>query len=110
MWCLCMHFCLDCKCGSEFVSWYATAHTWTSLLKVCEGSVESGGVAVTPTLKDFKHEAALVRVVSWLHMILTSLDCYVWLFSEGLVRPSLLLETEGSDNMSKARYSTLNCM
>jgi hypothetical protein len=102
-----MHCYLDCESGSEFVSWYATSRTWTSLLKVCEGSNESGGIAVTPTLKDFRTEVALVHVVRWLHMILTSLDCYIWLFGEGLVRPSLLLRTEGLDSMNKARYSIL---
>ncbi|XP_021932903.1 DNA-dependent protein kinase catalytic subunit-like isoform X3 [Zootermopsis nevadensis] len=93
----------DCRSGSEFVTWYVTSHTWMSLLKVCEGSVESGGIAVTPTLKDFRNEVALAHVVRWLHMILTSLDCYIWLFGEGLVRPSLLLKTESLGNMSKAR-------
>lgn len=103
--CLCMNSCLDCRSGSEFVTWYVTTHTWMSLLKVCEGSVESGGIAVTPTLKDFRNEVALAHVVRWLHMILTSLDCYIWLFGEGLVRPSLLLKTESLGNMSKARYN-----
>jgi hypothetical protein len=102
-----MYSCLDCKTVSEFVSWYGTSHTWTFLLKVCEGSVESGGIAATPTLKDFRNEVALVHVVRWLHLICTSLDCYMWLFGEGQVRPSLLLGNEAVDSMSKARYSTL---
>jgi len=102
-----MHSCSDCNSGSEFVNWYATTHSWTSLLKVCEGSKESGGIACSPTLKPSRSESALVHVVHWLHMILTSLDCYVWLFGDGLVKPSVLLGTKGLGIISEARYRTL---
>jgi hypothetical protein len=91
------------------VSWYAAAHSWTSLIRICEGSKESGGITLTPTLKHLKNEMALVYVVRWLHMVLTSIDCYVWLFNEELVRPSVLLGTEGLGNTREARYSTLIC-
>jgi hypothetical protein len=75
---------------------------------MCEGSKESGGITLTPTLKHLRKEAALVYVVNWLHMVLTSLDCYVWLFGEGLVRPSVLFGTEDLDNTNEARYLHMN--
>jgi len=104
-----MLFCVDCKTGSQFVRWYADTHSWTSLVKICEGSKESGGIAYTPTLKHFRNEVSLVHVVRWLRMLLTSLECYVWLFNDkGQVKPSVLLGTDLS-NMSEARYSTMNC-
>ena len=100
--------CLDCKTGSQFVSWYAATHTWTSLVKICEGSKGSGGIAYTPTLKHFRNEVSLVHVVRWLRMLVTSLECYVWLFNKGQVKPSVLLGTDLC-NMNEARYSTMNC-
>lgn len=106
--CLYMHSCLDCKTGSQFVSLYAATHSWTSMVKICEGSKETGGIAQTPTLMNFRNEVSFVYVVRWLRMLLTSLECYVWLFgAKVLVKPSVLL---GSDqaNMSEARYSTIN--
>lgn len=104
-----MLFCLDCKTGSQFVSRYAATHSWTSLVKICEGSKESGGIAYTPTLKHFRNEVSLVHVVRWLRMLLTSLECYVWLFNDkSEVKPSVLLGTD-LGNMSEARYSTMNC-
>lgn len=107
--CLYVGSCLDCKSGSEFVSWYAATHSWTSLIRICEGSKESGGITLTPTLQHLRNEAALVFVVHWLRMVLTSLDCYVWLFGEELVKPFVLLGTEGLGNASEARYSTQTC-
>jgi hypothetical protein len=98
---------LDCKTGSQFVSWYAATHTWASLVKICEGSKESGGIAYTPTLKHFRNEVSLVHVVRWLRMLLTSLECYVWLFNDkDLVKPSVLTDR---GNLNGARYSTMNC-
>lgn len=87
------------------MSWYAATHSWTSLIRICEGSKESGGISITPTLKHLRNEVALVYLVRWLRMVLTSLDCYVWLFGEDLVKPSVLLGTEGLDSTSEARYS-----
>lgn len=91
------------------MSWYAATHSWTTIIGICEGSKESGGITLTPTLKHLKNEAALVYVVRWLHMVLTSLDCYIWLFGEKLARPSVLLGTESMGNTTEARYSTLTC-
>lgn len=88
------------------MSWYADTHSWTSLIRICEGGKESGGITVTPTLKHLRNEVALVCVVRWLRMVLTSLDCYVWVFGEQLVKPSVLLGTKGLNNTSEARYST----
>jgi hypothetical protein len=90
------------------VSWYAATHSWTSLVKICEGSKESGGIAHTPTLEHFRNEVSLVHVVRWLHVLLASLECYVWLFEDKcLVKPSVLWGTD-LGNMSEARYSTMN--
>ncbi|XP_069690626.1 DNA-dependent protein kinase catalytic subunit-like isoform X3 [Periplaneta americana] len=80
------------KSGTDFVSSYASTHSWKALISVCEGSKENRtGITVTPTLIHIKSGATLSHVVQWLQMLLASLDCYVWLFGTGLVTPSALL-------------------
>lgn len=69
------------------VAFFRDAQTNRSILELCEGNHNGTGIAARPDLKHIgkAQQTPLLLIYSWLESLLTSLDCYVWIFGDCLL-------------------------